>query len=950
MKIKKQAVSKKADILELSSQGNLALAARSNTNLSEHGEKNSAVKFTDFKKLTDRDSRTLELGEVVNKLKADNASQVASARTNRLINDLMHGLLAGRIEHELRPSVQLILEELSTLLSGRELELLKNGILQTRSHPLGKNIQGVITLLLRKCLEDLEVLAKHPIKESITAADAQNIFAVDEANYQAQILGSLRDLALDLATFLDRPESDGVSDLQELLIDCQSRFVDRSRAMKLSAAQKHLATRFLLQVATAVFFDKLELVLHDYLASGTDYNLVSGKVWASRYHRADYIPFFYDTVASLKKLRPWLFEDDNTISSIASIQVRTKAAALRTDVHLKTIAEANRKTLEGVLLELRTFFGIGLNSLMRNQGQLALRFFERVLTCTADAIEHPQQKSITLSHRLSRVRVQAFLCSIQAEIMDSAGRMSRLNGKDQSKVAKNIFEKKSDYIRSALNKTRYELELLGLSGLVIDINGTSHTKLEGLGEWVSQIVAKEEAFSLFQLCISLRMHREAHSHLCSYLSLLLGFKAWEGPQFEDLSGQLRVELKSGAESKSFWRTKPLACHSSKLVEEVCHRVEKLEPGHREHLISIIPLLISQCFEFEDFDLGFGLAVAHRHLYRQLLDHTSSAPDFELLYGMIDAEIRFRFGLYRGESKVPQQLALSVLALNRKREAQGFFRAIDRKREIRLSKAANSFSNTQALRDLNDFQENQMLREGIHGQFISQEIRMLNAVTRVTKKKNLAKELSSLVLSRIEQRLKVTQKQIEEFQNSIGQNEFATEFNRSESYLQMLSVESRALAAVQVLLDASLSCALLQDEKSSRLLLQEARDRYSQIFPGLSNLIDAILAAQSVEEFRRRVENAINVLGEEAVGGELSIMGTASGAGLGFLLAADNISNLPHLFERFSIASSIARRRVVPGRCKPLERYVIAHLWGRLQHRVISSVVSLNDGLTVSPTV
>lgn len=891
-------------------------------------------------------------------LKTVDVSQSAVDRTTRLVDDLVRGLLAGRIDHELRPSAQLLLSELSSLLSSRELELLKQGVLQTRKIPHDKAIQGVITSILRQSFDELRQESKSTIKllnesklvgvEDQKAKGNRDLLLIDDSNSDARLLGVLRDIGLELATFLERQESDGISELYDFYLSCKSQFIERTLQIRLSKIQLQISQSFLLQVAVAIFFDKLELVLHDYLASGTDYFLVSGKVWASRYSRSDYMPFLYDSIASLQSKAAWLFEDPKTVAKIASAQVQVKAAALQSDRKMDNLLLSQRKPLECILLEMRALFGIGLNNLVSNHGELALRLFERVLTCSADAIEHPEQKSVVLSQRLSRIRVHAYLSHAQAEVMDAEFKYSRVSLKDRSKFAADLFEKKSISIRNSIHKVKYELELLGLSGLPIDISGTRHDALEGLADWVHKVLGKEEFLLLYDLSRAIDKHREAHTYLCNYLAIILGFESWEGQKFQELNGKVRVSLQSGAETRSIWRSKDWNSYSESFIGDICRRISALTAYDRERFISVIPLMVSTCFEFEDFDLGFGLAVAHRHLFSQIIKLTPCTPDIELLFGVIDAEVRFRFGLFKVDSFTSQDSALSVLADNREKEFKGYFREIDRKRESRLSQAVEDLSNFQALSELSNYRESQILREGIQGQFVSQEIRMLTALARATKKKSLAKSIYSLVLLRVDRRLKLDSSDIDKFLNSKNQVVDSIESNNEiGSYLFRLEVESRALAAVQVLLDASFSCAMLQDEKGSRLLLQEALNNYSLVLPGLTKLITAIFAAQSLEEFRRRVENTIVILEEEALGGELSLMGTNSGAALGFLISHHKVTSLHRLFERFSLISSIVRRRIVPGRCKPLQRYVVAHRWARLQKRVFSSVVALNDGLTSS---
>lgn len=877
-------------------------------------------------------------------LRPRNLMQQASTRSGRLIDDLVRGLLAGRIEHELRPSAQFVLSDLESLLSRRELELLKQGILQTRSHPLGKNIQGVITSLLKGALEELESFSDSLELNNNSRKGPSAIFNVDDSS-QARLLGILRDLALELADFLERSESDGISELQELLTDCQQKFEQRSDKMRLAEQQSRIAQHFLLKVSSSIFFDKLEMVLQDYLASGTDYNLVSGKVWASRYRRADYIQFFFESVQSLKQSYSWIFEDSEAFARISSIQIQVKASQLRSPVHIQSVSVPFKKSLEGILLEMRALFGIGLNCLMRNEGDLALRFFERVLTCSADAIEHPEQKSITLSQRLSRLRVQAHFCIAEAEVLDARLKLARYNDRNSIAFAKNIFEKKSLKIRASINKAKYELELLGLSGLAIDVDGTAHDKLEGLSEWVNSVIMREETLFLYELSSSLNMHRQAHSDLCSHLATLLGMKSLRGTSFEELRGRVRIDIRSGAESKSFWRTKEVYGHGEDLLEEVCQRMQNLDSDKQEEVIRIIPLLIFACFEFEDFDAGFSLVLAHRHMFGRVLAVVPGNPDFELLQAMVDSEVRFRFALFKREAKAAQDSALGLLTLSRQKENKGFFRSIDPKRQYKLAQAVKGMSDTGPLKNFNDFQQSRIISEGIHGHFVSQEIRMLGAVTRQTRGRGLSRDLSDLVMSRVQTRLSLTAKDVQAFREYQNQEQSSGGLKGSSWYLEALSIESMSLAAIQMLLDASLSCAIAQDERRSRMLLSEANKSYAAIFPGLSFLVDSILAAQSIEEFRRRVENSIELLRKEALGGELSLVGTASGAALGFLLSSGSAENLLIIFQRFLSASSIARRRIVAGRCKPLERYAVAHYWARLQRHVISSVVALNDNLS-----
>jgi hypothetical protein len=117
-------------------------------------------------------------------------------------------------------------------------------------------------------------------------------------------------------------------------------------------------------------------------------------------------------------------------------------------------------------------------------------------------------------------------------------------------------------------------------------------------------------------------------------------------------------------------------------------------------------------------------------------------------------------------------------------------------------------------------------------------------------------------------------------------------------------------------------------------------------PGLKRVIGSILATKSLEAFRRKVEHAIRLLENESIDEELSIMGTKSGAGLGFMLSQSIPNGLAKLFDRFAIVASVARRRIVAGRCRPLQRYAVASGFGRMQRRVASCIVAMHDGLDI----
>lgn len=869
----------------------------------------------------------------------------ASDRGARLVADIVRSLIAGHVEHELRPSAQLLLTELNSTLSVRELEVLKQNLLLARSHHPGQNIQGIITALLKQCFDSFDSSAPESRKFS-----AANLLELGEAsasissNSQARLLVILRDYALELAAFLDRYESDGIAGLTDLLQDCKVRFKKRASQMRLNEAQIQSANLFLFQVATAIFFNKLEMLTQDYLASGTDYSMVSGKVWASRYSRSDFMPFLFDPIDTLTKENSWLFQDSATLAKIMSLRVQVKAASLKADRIIDPRAVGQKKSLESIFLELRAIFGIGLNCLLRREGELALKLFERVLTCSADALESSEPLTAALSQAISRIRVDAYFCCIEAEIVDSGTRLLKAAEKDRIRIKESIFEKKQATIRSLLSKAKYELELLGLSGLPVFIDGNSHSSLEGLSEWVQKIIEQEESILLAELSHALAKSEQSHRYFCNYLAHLLGFESNKGHLFSELLGTIKVELKTGAQSKRIFGTRLLPSYSKEFTAEIIKRIAVLSPSEKERFITTFPLLLEKALEFQDFDLGFGLAIAHRHLFSEILNSVTSSPEFELLFGLVDSEVRYRFSLYYGESKSAQKSALLVLSTFRQKEKIGFLRSIDRKREDKLARAVDSFKKTEALRDLCDYRELQIISEGIKGQFVSQEIRMLNNIARASGTKKFAKELCALVIMRVDQRLNISREEISEF-IAAGQSVDITDPNtNSERFLTRLNIESRAMAGVQMLLDASLTCAQLSDERSSRVLLKEVLNRYSQILPGLSQLVGGVLASKSLEAFRRRTESAISLLENEAVSEGLSIAGTGSGATIGFNISKNIPESLSSLFNNFAVVASISRRRIVAGRCKPIQRYSVAYSWGRMQRRVVSCIVAMHDGL------
>lgn len=877
-------------------------------------------------------------------------SQHAQLRSSRVTAEIVRGLLAGRIDHELRPSAQLLMSELSAFLSARELELLRSSLLLSRPQELGRNIQGVITALLRDCFKDLELIASMDRTSGASKIPElplrPDLFAGDDSSSQARILGTLRDLALQLATFLERSESDGLEDLHDLLIECQSQLQSRAAHLRISSMQLQTGHVFLSQVATAIFFEKLDLIAHDYVASGTDFSMVSGKVWASRYSRGDYLHFLFDNVDQLIAANPWLFEDQQVSESAERLKNLQQQVAARTSdedrvVDDRTVAHA--KPLESLLLELRAMFGIGLNALVREEGEIAVRFFERVLTITADALEHPERPSSDLSNRLTRLRAQAYFCWMEAEICDSAKRYRTVPEKERESLGVSLFFKKSLSIRRLGRRAKYELELLGLSGLAVDIEGRSHASLEGLSAWTEEICAQEESYMLAELARACGQTEEAHRLYCAHMALSLGFEAWESEKFLTLDGNVRIDSRSGAQVASGWRALDVPSYSSLMLTEVSERVKHLTLTRRERFFGLIPVLVSLALDFEDFDKGFGFAVAHRHLAESILPVVASNPTVELLLGLIDAEVRSRFGLVRS-SKSVQHAALSVLGALRGKERKGYFREIDRKRELRLAQSVDDLSKVGALRELSDYRETLLLKEGVFGQFSSQEIRMLSAEARETGKKAYARDLSNLALLRIDQTLAPSDEELKIFLEMSPQSSAESHREDPDQYLSRLHTESRCFAGVQMLLDASLTSAFVHDEKTSRSLLQEIVNRYSVLFPGLKSIVENILATQSLEEFRRRVEFAIRTLEDEALSTELSLMGAGTGAALGFFLSEGEGSGLAKFFDRVAVIADVSRRRVVPGRCHALEKYTIAHRWSRLQRRLASCVVALHHGL------
>jgi hypothetical protein len=841
------------------------------------------------------------------------------------IDRLAKSIISGRIEHEILADLQLILDELKAYISAEELDLLaqalRNGAVAERRLALESAITAQLKIYADQAgLVDPQLgLIKAAAFDFFSEKDPSLLN--NKLNSGASFFIFLRDLAFEITGFIQQSVGDSLENFLELVHLKQQLLEARARLLKLNKQDLRAANEFLQVSAALVLLHKVELVANDYLKSDTDLEMASGQVWASRYHRSDYIPFMISPIDSLRENFSFLFLRKVTVEQLNAIRVKLKVERIS---HGNPTLSAGTVSLRTRLQEVRALFGVALN-LIFTEKKSTLRLLIQILdNKSVQALESEDKPSQFLKQKISRVRFYIQLLSALSLVPEHNNTVDDQLEPDKQQA----LQKTLAAIHKVFIKAKFELEVVGLSTLKLGIDGLQHGNLEGLSNWVLAIIQREHNYYKYLAAEKHGIYEQAYQYFSDFLlqPLLI-----DGQAFSILDEDALINSRTGSSEAGFFFSLKIKVFNKKIVTRIC-AIFKQNPFLINQFCMGFPVLTRVAAEFQDFDRGTALMLAHRHLLLELHAAGLIPKEFELIVDIIDAEVRHRHGLRSPDSIVPQRSAVEWLEKNSPKSIDLKIAALN---SIDLQKAFYQCAET-------------TISNAITGQFMSAEIRLLSALVGSSKSKRLAKNLSKLVIDRVSQRLIVSNQELAWF-NGIASSQVREICNNSLTSLRLREIESRALTATQMLLDCSLTCAFLGDQKIYKKILDFCVETYGRILPGLAEIVKWILASDSIEEFRRRVEKSMKLVQEEAEADSLLFKPDSSGASLGFfnLDFSGNLvdrADFSELFSSLALVSHLRRRQIVAGRCSTLERYQEAYHSLKLQNLFISSVFAINDSL------
>lgn len=838
------------------------------------------------------------------------------------IDRLAKGLLGGRIEHESLPDLNKTLAELTPILKPASLELLKSALSNNSSEDRKERTEAAITRQLKVYLDQVGL-----IDPDFAAVQnfAFNFFSEKEpalANRKLQSKASflvyLRDIALELALFLQRPIADSLQDFIQLYHLKQKEVADRASHFVLSKAELKAANEFLCVSASLVILQKVQMVAEDYIKSGTDIKMANGRIWASRYNRYDYLPFFFEPIKDLESKYPFNFSNKELLEQLTSIRVKIKAESLSTAIVTKS-EDSRSVSAQTRMLEIKTLFGLVFNFTFSDWQQWVTILLQIMDVKSIQALEGEQALSQINIHKISRVRYFIHLYSVLYHDSFRRSRNLKLTEEQKEKVLESALKD----CEKIFSKLKFELEVIGLSQLTVGTDAQKHGKLEGLSGWVSRIIDKESFYFKYRISYELGLYEHAYKHFSDYLISILGID--KSLNFSDLSAEIKLNSRNGTQQDSFWFSEKAQVYGDSFISLIIDGMKKDSSAAMDFL-KALPILTRLAAEFGDFDKGLALMIAHRHLWYEIWHAKEIPQSLEQLIDIIDAEVRFRFGYRKAGASKPQLSAVKLLS--------------DQQTDF-----IKSFS-----KDL-DFQSlaNTIMQDAIHGQYLSTQIRHLREYSRLVKSKSYARSMAKLVMKTVVSRLIVSKKDFSEVSALFNSN---LEHKKTDGKMLLLAkeIESRAIAATKMLLDCSLVCAEMSDNKTSRELLEFCISSYSQILPGLTSLVSWVLAANSIEEFRRRIEKAITIIKEESETDYVCLSAANSGVLLGFqdYLSNENASiekKMSECAQLLKLVSAIRRRRIIVGRCGVLERYQDSYHAIQRQRIFASAMLAVNDGFS-----
>jgi hypothetical protein len=136
----------------------------------------------------------------------------------------------------------------------------------------------------------------------------------------------LREQENQLRSFLSG-SSAGVQALKDLVSECRKNASREIKQSRLGNKQEKTALNYLDAVYREVLLEKIRMILIRYLESGTDYNLVSGRLWATRNQVTDYMSFLFSGLEELEAAHRETLKHQSFKTSLTNMRTQLAIAA-----------------------------------------------------------------------------------------------------------------------------------------------------------------------------------------------------------------------------------------------------------------------------------------------------------------------------------------------------------------------------------------------------------------------------------------------------------------------------------------------------------------------------------------------------------------------------------------------------------------------------------------------